>query len=83
MKRLDHRIIFTALGFMAVVLSDLPQDKQALRATSIARLIESFCMTSLPEAFAGEYLEFADRATETERVLERYIARRRLCLDDF
>ena len=52
MTRTDRQILFTALGFLAVILrDDLPQDKRALRATSIAELIEAFCMSALPEAF--------------------------------
>jgi hypothetical protein len=46
----DHKVVFTALGFLAVILSDdVPKNKQALRARSIATLIESFCHSSLPE----------------------------------
>ena len=51
MTRTDHQILFTALGFLAVILSDVPQDKRALRATAIAGLIESFCRSAVPEAF--------------------------------
>ena len=53
MTRTDQKLLFTALGFMAVLLNDTPQDKQALRATALAGLIESFCMSVVPEAFAG------------------------------
>jgi hypothetical protein len=34
MTRTDHKILFTALGFLAVILDNAPRDKQALRATS-------------------------------------------------
>lgn len=54
MTRTDHKIIFTALGFLAVILNDAPKDKQALRATAIAGLIESFCMAAVPEAFGND-----------------------------
>jgi len=65
MTRMDYRVIFTALGFLAVILrNDVPQDKQALRATTIARLIESFCITSLPDAFANELSEQASHQEE-------------------
>ena len=50
----DHRVLFTALGFLAVVLNDVPQDKQALRARALAKLIEEFCAGELPEYFYGE-----------------------------
>ncbi len=50
----DHKILFTALGFLAVILRDVPQDKQAMRATAIAGLIESFCISAVPEAFGDE-----------------------------
>jgi len=61
MTRSDHQIFFTALGFLAVLLrDDTSQDKQAPRAASIARLIESFCRATVPEAF-DEELEPEDR----------------------
>lgn len=43
------RIHCTALGFLAVILKDEPMDQQALRARTIARLIESFCHVTVPE----------------------------------
>ena len=73
MTRTDHKIIFTALGFLAVILDNVPRDKQALRATTLAKLIESFCATSLPDAFMGESPD-ARRAAEIENLLEVYIA---------
>jgi len=75
MIRKDHRIIFTALGFLAVILrEDVPQDKQAMRATSIARLIESFCITSVPDVFAGEYMPYTTSPSDIERLVEDYVA---------
>jgi hypothetical protein len=47
MTRNDHKIIFMALGFLAVILRDVPRDKQALRAAAIAKLIENFCMDAV------------------------------------
>jgi hypothetical protein len=73
MTRMDHKIIFTALGFLAVILDNVPRDKQALRATTLAGLIESFCITSLPDVFMDEVTN-AGRAAEIENLLERYIA---------
>ena len=57
MTHTDHKVLFTALGFLAVILNDTPRDKQALRATAIAGLIESFCMAAVPEAFDGDDTE--------------------------
>ena len=54
MTAADQRVLFTALGFLAVILSDVPKEKQALRATAIARLIKSFCMAAVPEAFGHD-----------------------------
>jgi hypothetical protein len=51
MTRTGYKIIFTSLGFLAVILDNLPRDKQALRAATLAQLIESFCASSVPEAF--------------------------------
>jgi len=44
------RVHCTALGFLAVILKDVEIDKQALRAKTIGRLIESFCAVTVPEA---------------------------------
>jgi hypothetical protein len=49
----DLRIHATALGFIAVILGDVPCDKQTQRAIAIARLIESYCHETVPEAFHG------------------------------
>ncbi|MGB9154140.1 MAG: hypothetical protein WCD70_13760 [Alphaproteobacteria bacterium] len=53
MTRDDLRILCTALGFTAVIMKDVA-DNQVLRATSIAKLIEDFCITVVPEAFTAE-----------------------------
>src|ERR1700690_1827911 len=73
MTRTDYKVLFTALGFLAVILDNVPRDRQALRATTLAQLIESFCATSLPEAFTSEAME-ATGAAETEHLLELYVA---------
>lgn len=39
-----QRDFFTALGFLAVVLGDVPKDKQAYRAQELARLMQEFCV---------------------------------------
>jgi hypothetical protein len=51
MTRIDVRILSTALGFLAVILKDIPRDQQSERAFTIGRLIEAFCHTTVPEAF--------------------------------
>jgi len=47
------RIHCTALGFLAVILKDVERGKQALRAKTIGRLIESFCMVTAPDALGA------------------------------
>ena len=47
----DQKVLFTALGFLAVVLKGEPVADQAERALAIAGLIESFCRLHVPEAF--------------------------------
>ncbi len=60
MSRNDRQILFTALGFLAVVLrEDAPKEKQAMRARAMADLIETFCRTALPENFEEEDLDEA------------------------
>src|SRR6266851_5727867 len=73
MTRTDHKVIFTALGFLAVILDNAPRHLQALRATTFAQLIEAFCAASVPDAFMSEAPEAA-RTTETEELLQLYIA---------
>lgn len=74
MTRDDLRVLSTALGFSIVITGDVPQGKQALRATTIAGLIESFCRNSVPEAFAEEPSGSVLSRSDTERMLEYYIA---------
>lgn len=45
MSQLDQKTFFTALGFLAVILNNTPNDKQAQRAIALAQLIEEFCST--------------------------------------
>lgn len=53
MTHTDRQLLFISLGFLAVIMrNDVPRDKQALRATAISGLIESFCRAVLPEAFS-------------------------------
>jgi hypothetical protein len=73
MTRTDHKIIFTALGFLTVILDNVPRDKQAMRATAIAQLIEAFCAASMPDAFMSDAPEGV-RVAETEELLQLYIA---------
>jgi hypothetical protein len=73
MTSTDYKVLFTALGFLAVILDNVPRDRQALRATTLAQLIEAFCASSVPDALASEAVEGA-RTTETEELLELYIA---------
>jgi hypothetical protein len=74
MTRNDLRIFCTALGFTATVLSDVPDDKQALRAKSISRLIESYCLVTVPEALgiSSESVESDGDYLTLDRVIEEY-----------
>ena len=73
MTRDDLRVLCTALGFLAVVLKDESGDDQALRAKSIARLIESYCVTTVPEAVG---------ATLHDHLLDEAIAALELVMND-
>lgn len=63
MTRTDQKILFTSLGFLAVILNDAPKDRQAMRATAIANLIESFCRAAVPEAFDADIERTEPRAS--------------------
>lgn len=73
MTRTDKKVLFTALGFLAVVINDVAGERRAARATALADLIEGFCKTMVPDAFG---LEIAPRErTETaEQILENHVA---------
>lgn len=73
MTRTDYKVIFTALGFLAVILDNVPRDKQALRANTLAHLIESFCATSLPEVFTSE-ASGTLVSGNAEQLIELYVA---------
>ena len=55
MTFIDSRLLFTALGFTAVVVQGgrFPKEEGAKRAIQFASLIEAFCRDSIPEAFEG------------------------------
>ena len=57
MTRTEYKVVFTALGFLAVILRDMSNGRQSHRAAAIADLIESFCVGAVPEAFAREAVE--------------------------
>ncbi len=60
MSPADRQLLFTALGFLAVIVrDDVPHDRQAMRALAIADLIEAFCRATLPEHFKEEDLKEA------------------------
>ena len=49
MTNAEWKILFKAFGFLAVILGNVPPDKQAMRATAIAKLFENFCMTAVAD----------------------------------
>jgi sirohydrochlorin ferrochelatase len=70
------RIHCTALGFLAVILKDVEQDKQALRAKTIGRLIESFCMVTVPDALGVSNENIGDEKDPAliDQAIEKYKA---------
>lgn len=55
MTRSDFQILFTALGFLAVVMKGKKAQKDgAKQARELAKLIEAFCRTSRPDLFGNE-----------------------------
>lgn len=71
MTRTDYKIIFRALGFLAVVLNNVPREKQAQRAATLAQLIEAFCAASMPEVADSTLLETSPR--DVSDILENYM----------
>lgn len=55
MTRMDRQILFSALGFMTVLLKeDAKRKDSATRAVSMSKLIEAFCEATLPELSAHQ-----------------------------
>ena len=50
----NRQILFTALGFTAVVIQGASGADGAARAVGFAHLIEEFCRETIPNAFGGE-----------------------------
>lgn len=50
----DQKIIFNALGFLAVILkgTETNQEESAEQARKLARLMEEFCEDNVPAAYA-------------------------------
>ncbi len=68
MTRDDFRLLFTALGFLAVAMKGKKADgDKAKQVHAMAGLIEAFCRTAHPDMFLGE----ADEgAAELDAVIE-------------
>ena len=49
---IDRKIMFTALGFIAVVMSDSAKEDRGATSRTMAALIEKHCRQTVPEAFA-------------------------------
>jgi hypothetical protein len=70
----DFRLICTALGFAAVAMQSGNKSLEgegASRAVGMAKLIEEFCRTAIPEAFERTEIEeaFGFAAPESEGVI--------------
>jgi hypothetical protein len=52
--RNDRKVLFTALGFLAVILKGESGADQGKHALELADLIESFCRFHLPDAFESQ-----------------------------
>jgi hypothetical protein len=76
MTRADHQVLFTALGFTAVVMQGTAGPEGAIRARKLARLIEEFCRAALPEACApaSGNPDVADEDEALDRRIERFKA---------
>jgi hypothetical protein len=72
MTRTDYKVLFTALGFLAVILDNVPRDRQAARATAVAELIEAFCASAMPDAFPNAASDDV-QGVEAQHTLERYL----------
>jgi len=54
MTQTDYKVLFTALGFIAVTMQGDAGQDGAAKARAFAGLIEGFCRAELPEACAHE-----------------------------
>jgi hypothetical protein len=70
MPRQDIQILFTALGFLTVVMKGENAKKDgAKQAKAMAGLIEAFCQAAHPKAFEGE--TEADKS-DVDQIIEDY-----------
>lgn len=76
MTRDDLQVLCTALGFMVVVMKGEAEDKQASRAKAFAKLIESFCLVTVPEALGAANIALDDSASiaQIDLTIDRYKA---------
>ncbi len=57
----DRQVLFTALGFLAIIMSGKSEKKDAaIRAQIMAGYIESFCREKVPEAFPAMQENYSD-----------------------
>jgi hypothetical protein len=70
------RVHATALGFLVVLLKDVPEEKQASRAKAIGRLIESFCWVTVPDSLGTSNENIVDESDPTiiDASIEKYKA---------
>ncbi|MDD3287582.1 MAG: hypothetical protein PHX43_01060 [Alphaproteobacteria bacterium] len=67
MTRTDQQLIFTALGFMAVLMrGEIDQNDSAKRARGIAWLIEEFCLNSQSSNIGDAKDCFSDDLTDNQ-----------------
>jgi len=71
MTRTDSKILFTALGFLAVVVMGESAKKDgAKRAMALAGLIEAFCHTAHPDLFIDNAPDDAIDTAALDRMIE-------------
>ncbi len=77
MTRHDQQILFTALAFVAVLLNENGQNKSktAHKATSLAKLIESFCAVHVQAPFSDSTVSLVEEsgAAEIDAAIDRHI----------
>jgi hypothetical protein len=72
MDRRDFRLICTALGFAVVVMQDGADNALTDRAQALAGLIESYCLTTQPDAVAALDVDQSD-ATGNLEVISQFV----------
>lgn len=77
----DQRVLFTALGFMGVVMKDGNSEAADLdyRARGLATLIESFCRNNTQAGTVTTDMDSAMSVESIDQIIDHHVREMRMC----